>query len=634
MTDSSVNEIKDRLEIVDVISGYIKLNKAGRNFKALCPFHNEKSPSFMVNPERQIWHCFGCGEGGDIFSFVMKMDGLEFPEALKILAEKAGVEIKKSDFRVNGQRNQILDILETAADFYQETLNESGEGKNAIEYLRDRGMSEESIKEWRIGFSPDGWRGTMEHLLKRGFKPADIFAAGLAIDKTNNQGQGSSVSAEQRYYDRFRGRVMFPIFDITGHVIGFGARIFSAERKESGKATERNDAAKYINTPQTAVYNKSRVLYGLDKAKSTIAKADFCILVEGYTDVIASRQAGIKNVVSSSGTALTIEQLRLMKRYTDNLVIAYDMDLAGTGATRRGIELALEEGFNIKVPRLPNDQDPADCIKDNPDIWIEAIKNKKPIMDYYFEDAFSRFNEKEISGKKNIYNFLVPVLAKITNLVERDVYRKKLSAMLDIDEKDLLEEIKKIKPEKKDRFAAKEDIKPDIQKGFLRDNTAGLEEILIGLGIAFIEEAREAFLKIDADIFLQPALRGAAEKLIFFYKNDFLAGSKADEAENFRQKKFLKNFSDKQRQTLNLLVFTAEEQYKDKGINIEEEFGKVYANLMCQRLSVKLKKLENDIKKAEANGDKEASDLLSKEFMDISMKKNLFNDQITNIKQF
>lgn len=634
MADSSVNEIKDRLEIVDIVSGYIKLNKAGRNFKALCPFHSEKSPSFMVNPERQIWHCFGCGEGGDIFSFIMKMDGLEFPEALKLLAEKAGVELKKNDFKTNGQKNQILDILETAADFYQETLNESEEGKSAIEYLRDRGMSDESIKEWRIGFSPDSWRGTFEHLLKRGFRPADIFAAGLAIDKSNNQGQGSNASAEQRYYDRFRGRVMFPISDITGHVIGFGGRIFSAERKESGKATERNDAAKYINTPQTSVYNKSRVLYGLDKAKSTVAKADFCILVEGYTDVIASRQAGIKNVVSSSGTALTIEQLRLMKRYTDNLVIAYDMDLAGEGATRRGIELALEEGFNIKVPRLPNDQDPADCIKDDPNIWIEAIKNKKPIMDYYFEDAFSRFNEKEISGKKNIYNFLVPVLAKITNQVERDIYRKKLSAMLDIDEKELLEEIKKIKPEKRDRFSAKEDTRSKIQKDFSSGNTAELEEILIGLGIAFIEEARDAFLKIDLDVYLDPAIRGAAEKLTFFYKKDFPAGGKAEDEENFWQKEFLKDFSDEEKQALNLLAFRAEELYKDKGVNIEEEINKVYANLMRQRLSVKLKKLENDIKKAEANGDKEASSILSKEFMDISMKKNLFNDQLTNIKQF
>jgi len=468
-------------------------------------------------------------------------------------------------------------------------------------------------------------------LIKKGFKSGDVFASGLAIEKTNDQNRGNG-GMEQRYYDRFRGRIMFPIADPTGHTIGFGGRIFSAANKPSGKATERDDAAKYINTPQTVAYNKSRVLYGLDKAKSTITKADFCILVEGYTDVIASRQAGIKNVVSSSGTALTIEQLRLMKRYTDNLVIAYDMDLAGEGATRRGIELALEEGFNIKVPRLPNDQDPADCIKDDPNIWVQAIKNKKPIMDYYFEDAFSRFNEKEISGKKNIYNYLVPVLAKITNQVERDIYRKKLSAALDIDEKELLEEIKKIKPEKKDRFSAKENVRSNIQKDFSRDNTSGLEEILIGLGIAFIVEARDAFLKIDIDIFMDPAAKGAAERLSFFYRNDFAAGSKPEEEENFWQKEFLKNFSDEQKQVLSLLAFRAEEQYKDKGINIEEEFGKVYANLMCHRLGVKLKKLENDLKKAEESGDKENAGILSREFMEISMKKNLFNDQLTNIK--
>ncbi len=634
MADSSASEIKDRLDIVEVISGYIKLNKAGKNFKALCPFHNEKSPSFMISPERQIWHCFGCGESGDIFSFVMKMDGLEFPEALKLLAEKAGIELKRNDFKASGQKNQVLDILEEAADFYQAELRDSEEGREAIKYLADRGISEESVREWRIGFSPDSWRNTLDHLLKRGFKPADIFAAGLSIEKSaNNRADG--FGAAQKYYDRFRGRIMFPVSDIGGRVIGFGARIFSAERKPSGASAERNDAAKYINTPQTAAYNKSRILYGLDKAKIAVAKANFCILVEGYTDVIASRQAGVINVVSSSGTSLAIEQLRLMKRYTGNLVIAYDMDLAGEGATRRGIELALEEGFNIKVPRLPEDQDPADCIRDDPNIWIEAIKNKKPILDYYFDDAFKRFDKTEISGKKGIVNFLLPVLGKVPNFVERNIYIKKLSAALDIDERNLFDEVKKIKSEKAkpSNFSRKENESYKPKEEILSNNDIVFEETLLGLALVFTEEVKNNFLNIDLDIFSDSVGREAADKLAVFLKNDSKNEEKLNDDGNFPQKEFLKLFSGERQKKLNLLAFRTEEQYKDKGINIEEEFNKIYANLMCRRLSGKLKILERDIKKAESLGDKEASNLLSREFMDLSAQKNIFNDELASFGQ-
>ncbi|MCK4892060.1 MAG: DNA primase, partial [Candidatus Pacebacteria bacterium] len=315
MLNSQVDEIKSRLSVEEVISGYLQLQRAGRNWKAKCPFHNEKTPSFTVSPERQMWYCFGCNEGGDIFTFVMKMEGLEFRDALKLLAEKAGVQLEDRSYNDSGEKSKALEILDISRKFYQECLKIKT-GRKAFEYLSNRGLSKNIIEKFQLGYAPDSWDLLSKFLKKKGYKESGIFSAGMTVKKDKGG-----------YYDRFRGRIMFPINNVSGQTIGFSSRVMPG-------ADESH--AKYINTPETAIYNKSRVLYGLDKSKVEIRKKDLCIMVEGNMDVIASFQAEIENVAATSGTALTADQLKIIKRYTDNIAFSFDMDSAGIKAAGRG----------------------------------------------------------------------------------------------------------------------------------------------------------------------------------------------------------------------------------------------------------------------------------------------------------
>lgn len=475
MVSSPIEEIKSRLDIVDVISSYIKLKKAGANYKAPCPFHSEKNPSFFVSPVRQIWHCFGCGLGGDIFKFVMLIENVEFGEALKILAKKAGVDLKPLKSEPKTKKQRFYEILELATKFFEKQL-EGKTGKEVLDYLRKRGISDESIKKWRIGWAPTSWNSLLSFLTLKGYKKEEIEKSGLAIK--NEKGN---------FYDRFRGRIIFPIFDLNSQVIGFGGRIFKKE-----------DEAKYINTPNTLLYDKGRVLYGLDKAKVEIRKKNFCILVEGYTDVILAHQLGFENTISTSGTALTSHQLTILKRYTDNIYLAYDMDIAGDFATKRGIDLAQTFGFNIKVVILPTGQDPADVISKNPKIFEEAVLNANSILDFYFESAFSKFDKKNLEGKREILKILLPVIKRIPNLVEQSHWILKLANELNAREEDIRGELKKIKLEK-------EEITEEGHQNFLKkDRKEVLEERLLSLivknpkNLDLIEEIEIEFLSQNA----------------------------------------------------------------------------------------------------------------------------------------
>ena len=285
---SPVEQIKQRLSVVDVIQSYIKLDKAGANFKARCPFHSEKTASFFVSPARDIWHCFGCSRGGDIFAFVMEIEGVEFIEALKILAERAGIKLKMEDPRLRNERVRLLDLMKDAADFYRRELDKREE---VLDYLHKRGLKTETIQSWHLGYAPqesEGWRNLYEYLLSKGYSDEEMEKTGMAI---------KADQREKRYYDRFRGRIMFPIFDFSGRVVGFSGRLYPEIEKEG--------VGKYINSPQTVLYDKSKILYGFDKAKTEIRKKDACVLVEGQMDVLMSHQAGVANSVAVSGTGLT-----------------------------------------------------------------------------------------------------------------------------------------------------------------------------------------------------------------------------------------------------------------------------------------------------------------------------------------
>ncbi|OGZ34602.1 MAG: DNA primase, partial [Candidatus Portnoybacteria bacterium RBG_13_41_18] len=343
MPSSPIDEIKSRIDILELVGSYITLAKAGRNWRARCPFHNERTPSFVVSPERQIWHCFGCGAGGDIFGFVKQIEGVEFGDALRILARRAGVVLKRQDPAIQTQRKRLYEVCELAAKFYEKQI-ESKIGQKAFQYLiKERGLKKETIKNWRLGWAPDDWNTLSDFLRQRGFLEQEIFDSGLIIKKDPSTGSGYNVRDN---YDRFRSRIMFPIFDIQGQVVGFAGRIFGKEDLNVGK---------YINTPQTILYDKSRLLYGLNFGKLDIRQSNACVFVEGNLDVIMSQQAGIKNTVASSGTALTIAHLQIIRRYAENLIFSFDTDAAGDNATLRSIELALENDFNIKITQ-PLDQ--------------------------------------------------------------------------------------------------------------------------------------------------------------------------------------------------------------------------------------------------------------------------------------
>jgi DNA primase len=427
---TDLEEIKNRLNIVEVLGEYLRLTKTGTGYRALCPFHNEKSPSFMVSEDKQIWHCFGCQKGGDIFSFVMEIEGLEFRDALKQLAEKAGVELKKVAPGTVEKKNRTLEILELATKFYEIQLWK-GVGKiKIVDYLKERGLTDETIKLFRLGYAPSGWRNILDFLTKRGYDILEIEKTGLLVRKDETQ------NSSMKFYDRFRDRIIFPISDYSGRVLGYSARV-----APGGDESQ----AKYVNSPETEVYHKSKVLYGIDKAKGEIKQKDFALLVEGNMDVIASFQAGIKNVVAVSGTALTPTQLDTLKRYTKNLKMLFDMDPAGEAATKKSIKLALEKNIAVEIVELPFGKDAADVAGQDPKKLLGAIEKSKSAMEYLYDKAFSSHDRSRAEGKKKISEALLEMIASLASEVEKSHWIKKLSQGLDVSEKALTDELKKAK---------------------------------------------------------------------------------------------------------------------------------------------------------------------------------------------
>jgi len=488
---SPVEQIKSRLNIVEVAQSYLKLQKAGVNFKALCPFHSEKTPSFFVSPSRDSWHCFGCGKGGDIFSFVMEIEGAEFPEALKILANRAGVELRPVDREYQTERLRLLKLMEEAKRFYEAELKKS---KEVIEYLKTRGMKGETAKSFGVGFAPKEWRGLHGLLKEKKYSDSEIEKSGMVVKSQ------SLPAGRQGYYDRFRSRIMFPLFSSSGQVVGFSGRIFGKEDEASG--------GKYINTPQTVLYDKSRLLYGFDRAKNEIRKKDNCILVEGQMDVIMSHQAGITNTVAVSGISLTNEHLRIIKRLTDNLTIAFDKDEAGRGAAGRGIDSALAEGFEVKVAVIPSGKDPADAIKENPKEWEEALAHSQNIIEFYLEF---------LKNRKEIEKIVLPYVAIIPSEMEKAHWVNEIAKHLRIKEDSVWQDLKKIK------VASKSDV--DVSDVGLREQKSRLrllEERLLGF-ILWQKESEDEELKkvigriIEKEKFnlSSPDVLKGAERIIF-----------------------------------------------------------------------------------------------------------------------
>ena len=416
-------EIKNKLDIVDVISGYIRLQKAGQNYKASCPFHKEKTASFYVSQSKQIWHCFGCNKGGDIFSFVMEIEHIDFLTALKILAEKANVELKQISFKTNSEQKICFDIHKSANQVFIDNLKKNS---LAIKYLKDRGLTTDIINKFQIGFANDEWKDLTDVLIKK-FKPNHLVSSGLCILK--NTYQSASTVKDNMIYDRFRSRVMFPIFNASNQVIGYSGRIIGTNLKTIKDITQ---TGKYINSPQTIIYDKSKNLFGLKQAKTAILQKDFVILTEGPMDTITCFQEGIENVVASLGTALTINQLKLIKRYTNNIVLAYDMDEAGQKAIERSIEIALQEGFNLNTISLPEGKDIAEFVLNNKGKLKKVIASSKSIMHFYLKRADSLYGKTNLTGKKDFLNYFLKKLKNISNIIDRSYWIEKVASILKI----------------------------------------------------------------------------------------------------------------------------------------------------------------------------------------------------------
>ncbi|MBU0727846.1 DNA primase [Patescibacteria group bacterium] len=413
-----LEEIRAKLNIEEVVGSYIQLKKAGRNLKGLCPFHNDSRPSFTVSPEKGIAYCFSCNTGGDIFKFVQLIENVEFPEAVRILADRANVPLPDFKPQAHNQRLRIIEANGSATKFFQEQLD-----KDKRKYFLDRGLTEETIQKFRLGYAPDSYNSLKDHLVKIGYTEKEILDGGLLTQRS---------IADKNTYDKFRKRFVFPILDHQDNIVGFGGRI------------DGDGEPKYLNSPDTPAYNKSFVLYGLNWGKDMIKKEDLAIFVEGYMDVIAAHQAGTENTVATSGTALTIHQLKLIKRYTPNIAFSFDQDPAGLEATKRSIELAQEAEMNIKIIEVPLGKDPDECIKESPEKWKEAIINAVPVMDFYLSYSLKQFDRETLSGKKEIMNFMLPLIKQHKGEVEQNEYLERLALEIKTDIKLLWNDLKNL----------------------------------------------------------------------------------------------------------------------------------------------------------------------------------------------
>lgn len=575
MDTNPIEQIKERLDIVQVIGSYIEVKPAGRNFKARCPFHGEKTPSFMIAPDRQTWHCFGsCNEGGDVFSFLMKYENIEFYEALKILAEKAGVELKKLSPEDQKQFGVLYDINAAVKDFYKQQL---AQNQKILEYIKSRGLIDKAVQEFELGFAPQSWDAATIHLASKGFQSEDIERAGINFRTERGT-----------YVDRFRGRVMFPIWNHTGKVVGFSGRILPEY--------DTGDAGKYINSPETPIFNKSRVLYGFHKAKNHIREMGFALLVEGQMDLLMCVQDGLKNVVATSGTALTADHLKTIKKQTDNVMFSFDNDEAGQKAAERSIDLAKNLDFNVKILSVKDYKDPADAIKAKPGVMVEYAKAAKEAMEFYFERYLSHgesFKNNAPLFKKNLHIVLAKIKA-LPSAVEREHWVRQLARIVNINEHVLLEDMTRIE------LVVPLEMRPKQEA-------------------ATLQEVQEKKMRID--LIAERALRMA------MIKDEFM-GQLAEYAK-YLPKRYRRIYDaaldktavDDPELTEDLHAFTlragmeAEERDPQKA---EREFGQLLGQLRHEALKEKQMVIMRAIHNAERQGDAEKSTHYLKLFDEVS----------------
>lgn len=584
-----VTQVREKIDIVSLISEYLPVKKMGRNFKTNCPFHNEKTPSFVISPERQIWHCFGCQKGGDAFAFLMEYESLEFPEALRILAKKAGIEIKQTQVQMGAasKKEKIYALNSLALEFYHYLLTKHNIGKKALDYLTEkRKIRQAVVNTFMLGFSPNAGDALVNYLItKKKYKKEDLIEAGLA------KFWGRDL------VDFFKGRLMFPLFDHRGNVVGFSGRLL----------TDANES-KYINTRETFVYQKTNHFFGINIAKDEIKKEQRAIIVEGEFDVISSFQEGIKNVIAVKGSALTENQVNLLSRFTKKISLCFDMDKAGQDAVKRSLQVLEKKGFTTTVILTPDGKDPDEAIKNDPISFKKALKEELGIYDYLLGKTISSFDKKTIDGKRKISDEVLPFFVGIENEIVKEFYLKKLSRELDISFESVLRELEKIK----NKEIVKKDIK-QIQKQ-KKEREDILEEYFLALIVQF-DKPNLIFEKIpdffQAYAFRTPSYKKILDKLILYIKGkdsfDVAAFSKIlpEELVSSFDTCFL----------LPVAKFENDKKYL-------EELEKTARELRILELKSKIKDLSEKIKLKEKQGEEIELESLREEFSSALLSLN------------
>ena len=578
-----VARVREKIDIVSLISEYIPLKKMGRNFKALCPFHTESTPSFVVSPERQIWHCFGGGaKGGGCFEFLMEYEHLEFGEALRTLAKKAGVELRDSAFAkgLSSKKEKIYKLNRLANEFFHFVLTKHVVGKKALSYLSsDRKIDDRLIETFMIGFSPKSSNALVNYLInKKGYKKEDLIDAGLAFQRNRD------------IVDFFRGRIMFPLFDHRGNIVGFSGRLLSEVAGLGGK---------YINTKETLAYHKGSMFFGLNTAIPEIKNKDNCIVVEGELDVVSMFKEGIKNAVAIKGTALTDDQASLLSRFTQNVTLCFDQDNAGWMATERSLGVLEKKGFNVKVIKITNAKDPDEAVRSDPFSFKKDIKESIGIYDYFLQRSLTLYNKNTIEGKKNISDFLLPVIERIENQIVKEHYLKKLSLELDTTYDSLLKQVEKI--EKKE---AGEDSKKTI-KADKSSRREILEEYLLAI-VAQYENPSQITDKVSSIIkdyvFETPSYKKILDSLsLYAQKND-----------DFSSKKFLNDLPSELIKTFDTCFLLPIPKFEDLGKH-RVEIEKVARELRVIFLKNKIKEITENLRGKEKEENSKEIESLGKE---------------------
>ena len=580
--EATLREIQDRLSIVEVVGGYVSLRKAGRVFKALCPFHAEKTASFVVYPEKQFFICYGCGAGGDAFTFVMKQERLEFSEAAELLAEKAGVEIAQGGGRAGGrkQSQELFQAQEIAAAFFQDQLKNAPEAEAARTYLEKRGLNPAAWDVFRLGYAPSRWDGLLQHAGKAGLTPQVLEKGGLVMARGGGEG----------WYDRFRDRVMFPVSDVRGRVIAFTGRVFR----------EGDDGPKYMNSPETDLYVKGRVLYGLNLAAPAIREKDFCIVVEGNLDMIMPYLHGIHNVVAPMGTSLTEAQIKLLQRYTRNVVIVYDGDAAGEAATLRGLDLCLEAEMRVKIAALPAGMDPDSLIrKQGVEAFAGVLQKSRDLFDYRIELLLRQYDPKEMEGRIRICQDLLPTLKRVPNAIQRGEYVRRLAEILGLDERVLWTELERVRLDRSPVQAGRAAAAPEP----VRTSAMSPEELLAGLLLEDPERAVQLQGQLDPEDLQDSQVRQLVGWMI----------ERADHPETPGDSRaFLSSLSESSGEWESRIARWL--AWADSMQEKERTFSDVVEKIHALKRQAEMEKIRSSIRQAEESGDHETALRLTSEF--------------------